>query len=106
MIRRPPRSTLFPYTTLFRSQQPRRRSVAALALLALALASFAQTDYASAHETANGKLYVALGDSYSSGEGAWEPVGDSGLPVELDGHTHFSDETATNTCDRDRKSVV
>src|SRR3712207_7862041 len=23
MIRRPPRSTLFPYTTLFRSQQPR-----------------------------------------------------------------------------------
>src|SRR6266436_7982090 len=24
MIRRPPRSTLFPYTTLFRSQRPRR----------------------------------------------------------------------------------
>src|SRR5438552_10654852 len=24
MIRRPPRSTLFPYTTLFRSEQPRR----------------------------------------------------------------------------------
>src|SRR5256885_4887931 len=26
MIRRPPRSTLFPYTTLFRSRRPRRRS--------------------------------------------------------------------------------
>src|SRR4249919_1571900 len=26
MIRRPPRSTLFPYTTLFRSQSPRRSS--------------------------------------------------------------------------------
>src|SRR5436190_13794749 len=26
MIRRPPRSTLFPYTTLFRSPPPRRRS--------------------------------------------------------------------------------
>src|SRR3712207_8112066 len=26
MIRRPPRSTLFPYTTLFRSPGPRRRS--------------------------------------------------------------------------------
>src|SRR2546427_8251572 len=26
MIRRPPRSTLFPYTTLFRSLQPRRRA--------------------------------------------------------------------------------
>src|SRR3712207_8540879 len=25
MIRRPPRSTLFPYTTLFRSQAPRRQ---------------------------------------------------------------------------------
>src|SRR2546427_7249728 len=27
MIRRPPRSTLFPYTTLFRSQSPRRLSL-------------------------------------------------------------------------------
>src|SRR6266850_6675750 len=26
MIRRPPRSTLFPYTTLFRSEQPRPQS--------------------------------------------------------------------------------
>src|SRR3712207_6983156 len=26
MIRRPPRSTLFPYTTLFRSERPRRRA--------------------------------------------------------------------------------
>src|SRR3989442_5202742 len=29
MIRRPPRSTLFPYTTLFRSHNPDRRSTAA-----------------------------------------------------------------------------
>src|SRR3712207_8728528 len=28
MIRRPPRSTLFPYTTLFRSRRPRRRRAA------------------------------------------------------------------------------
>src|SRR2546426_8593031 len=28
MIRRPPRSTLFPYTTLFRSRIPRRRGAA------------------------------------------------------------------------------
>src|SRR5476649_2492450 len=27
MIRRPPRSTLFPYTTLFRSKAPKRRSI-------------------------------------------------------------------------------
>src|SRR5229473_6412161 len=27
MIRRPPRSTLFPYTTLFRSPRPRRRAI-------------------------------------------------------------------------------
>src|SRR3712207_7141536 len=34
MIRRPPRSTLFPYTTLFRSHQPgaRRRGAATLPL--------------------------------------------------------------------------
>src|SRR5574341_1186717 len=29
MIRRPPRSTLFPYTTLFRSREPRRGSSSA-----------------------------------------------------------------------------
>src|SRR3989441_1991833 len=32
MIRRPPRSTLFPYTTLFRSPHERRRRVAALSV--------------------------------------------------------------------------
>src|SRR2546427_8839770 len=31
MIRRPPRSTLFPYTTLFRSEEPARALQAALA---------------------------------------------------------------------------
>src|SRR5256885_12903516 len=37
MIRRPPRSTLFPYTTLFRSElsTPMRSSIAALTMLAL-----------------------------------------------------------------------
>src|SRR2546428_3310268 len=30
MIRRPPRSTLFPYTTLFRSELPRAESVVSL----------------------------------------------------------------------------
>src|SRR5437868_10027859 len=29
MIRRPPRSTLFPYTTLFRSKKPTRRATSA-----------------------------------------------------------------------------
>src|SRR5262245_62695412 len=33
MIRRPPRSTLFPYTTLFRSHRPRGRSPHACVLL-------------------------------------------------------------------------
>src|SRR2546430_11541330 len=35
MIRRPPRSTLFPYTTLFRSVSPRRIFAPALAVLML-----------------------------------------------------------------------
>src|SRR2546430_13694373 len=33
MIRRPPRSTLFPYTTLFRSVQAKRRAEARVALV-------------------------------------------------------------------------
>src|SRR2546430_7637005 len=33
MIRRPPRSTLFPYTTLFRSARPVRVNAAGLAML-------------------------------------------------------------------------
>src|SRR3712207_7963292 len=37
MIRRPPRSTLFPYTTLFRSSPPSRRPRAALGLDRLAV---------------------------------------------------------------------
>src|SRR2546429_6553693 len=37
MIRRPPRSTLFPYTTLFRSQQKRKKQKQTSILIALAL---------------------------------------------------------------------
>src|SRR3989442_8561863 len=36
MIRRPPRSTLFPYTTLFRSRGPGRRYAVAVAAVAAA----------------------------------------------------------------------
>src|SRR3712207_7652227 len=39
MIRRPPRSTLFPYTTLFRSTHARRPALLNLDILALALLS-------------------------------------------------------------------
>src|SRR2546422_11077782 len=40
MIRRPPRSTLFPYTTLFRSPQKKSRWIGVGSLLAFFLASF------------------------------------------------------------------
>src|SRR3712207_8197988 len=39
MIRRPPRSTLFPYTTLFRSERARRRVGGQVAQVVLALAA-------------------------------------------------------------------
>src|SRR2546427_7748186 len=39
MIRRPPRSTLFPYTTLFRSHEPREVSGRVVVLCAQALES-------------------------------------------------------------------
>src|SRR2546429_9486138 len=41
MIRRPPRSTLFPYTTLFRSQCRRNRGYLAVELCELVLAQWA-----------------------------------------------------------------
>src|SRR2546425_4048803 len=41
MIRRPPRSTLFPYTTLFRSQAHCRRTAITVAVGALAIATAA-----------------------------------------------------------------
>src|SRR2546422_5201490 len=40
MIRRPPRSTLFPYTTLFRSRNFRRTSSAASATRSVVLPAF------------------------------------------------------------------
>src|SRR3712207_8784510 len=42
MIRRPPRSTLFPYTTLFRSQLPRRHPPDSFAAALAALSSAAR----------------------------------------------------------------
>src|SRR2546430_11278064 len=40
MIRRPPRSTLFPYTTLFRSPRRARRWVPAIVLVLVVLVTF------------------------------------------------------------------
>src|SRR5262245_65050456 len=46
MIRRPPRSTLFPYTTLFRSERCARAAGALIALLALLAAARAALSFA------------------------------------------------------------
>src|SRR3712207_7824223 len=48
MIRRPPRSTLFPYTTLFRSEAPRERR----RLLELLLAAGSRRDHERSRVTA------------------------------------------------------
>src|SRR3712207_8577169 len=44
MIRRPPRSTLFPYTTLFRSKQPVTASTLQFFFLYSAISSIVSTD--------------------------------------------------------------
>src|SRR5256885_13029740 len=44
MIRRPPRSTLFPYTTLFRSSRCRAATLFAAAMAAIAVASVFSAD--------------------------------------------------------------
>src|SRR5256885_17201965 len=56
MIRRPPRSTLFPYTTLFRSNIGQRETTALVMLLALVPAFFviAQPDLGS------GLVYIVI----------------------------------------------
>src|SRR3712207_8051310 len=62
MIRRPPRSTLFPYTTLFRSDLQARRIVEAAvgAGLAVADAPLAQSVVAVDRRADEGDLAVAL----------------------------------------------
>src|SRR5436305_11106679 len=44
MIRRPPRSTLFPYTTLFRSSRPTRRAVTSTSTVRRARGGIANQD--------------------------------------------------------------
>src|SRR2546430_6304943 len=66
MIRRPPRSTLFPYTTLFRSEQTPSPTTPT---------TVAPTTTAPATATASAGLrYVAIGASDSVGVGASDPA--------------------------------
>src|SRR3989442_4232415 len=51
MIRRPPRSTLFPYTTLFRSVERTRRARCAM-LVRTSYAALQERDYLRAHVAA------------------------------------------------------
>src|SRR2546427_6780890 len=50
MIRRPPRSTLFPYTTLFRSLMPEQSAAKAKALLQQAITALGGQAYLSVHD--------------------------------------------------------
>src|SRR3712207_7812027 len=61
MIRRPPRSTLFPYTTLFRSWRPIFGTVALLAAGILALVLLQPRQAASSATTATSPAAVARG---------------------------------------------
>src|SRR5258708_29131583 len=54
MIRRPPRSTLFPYTTLFRSYSARAVRVATATPVAVLCAFAVPVTSANAHNTATG----------------------------------------------------
>src|SRR3712207_7248146 len=60
MIRRPPRSTLFPYTTLFRSALPRDDEVVGLARPAFGLLSVGDGAYVLVLE---GKIALYPGDA-------------------------------------------
>src|SRR3712207_1474130 len=66
MIRRPPRSTLFPYTTLFRSRSPRRRW--RRRSLAAAGQQATRTPAAAARRA---RRQAASSDRHASGRPAW-----------------------------------
>src|SRR3712207_7230656 len=63
MIRRPPRSTLFPYTTLFRSRTPRRRVGCQLSAGALRRGLSARHRVDTRHRDARGRGSVVGGFS-------------------------------------------
>src|SRR3712207_9152792 len=89
MIRRPPRSTLFPYTTLFRSHRP---------------AAWDAEDRRRKKSSPEAKAAVALGEQLAR-EVAWEETGDVDHPwaAEVDGQrwqvriNDFPDEDRKST---------
>src|SRR5258706_13369159 len=62
MIRRPPRSTLFPYTTLFRSPRARRKQAGGFAIDQLHVIGFGDADLADALELKEFTLDHHLGE--------------------------------------------
>src|SRR3712207_7688070 len=62
MIRRPPRSTLFPYTTLFRSDQPGKQPPPDAGDLEVEESSMAFTNPANVRDTLAGQHYIASDD--------------------------------------------
>src|SRR5437588_2563086 len=77
MIRRPPRSTLFPYTTLFRSVELKLRVGAGLAVRDLRAHDLATTHRQSLLEALGGGLYLVPAEA----DGGLERLGD--LPGQL-----------------------
>src|SRR2546429_9778253 len=90
MIRRPPRSTLFPYTTLFRSHQLALVGLAALAVQ-IALGGWTSSNYAA----------VACLD-FPTCQGVWWPHGDyrnafvlwRGLNINYEGGVRSEEHTS------------
>src|SRR2546426_6583167 len=75
MIRRPPRSTLFPYTTLFRS-----RAVRSWLPRVCALLQFLQPLHGNVHPAERGVRVSELGDTHA-------PLGGMDVPVRSEEHT-------------------
>src|SRR3712207_7099357 len=75
MIRRPPRSTLFPYTTLFRSELGRRTSTEVLdAQIRLADARQAEIAAVAEYQIAQVDVAQATGTVLGQSRVAWEPT--------------------------------
>src|SRR3712207_160354 len=89
MIRRPPRSTLFPYTTLFRSRQEKYSvAVRVPAMQVVHSAEAYDTDYSNLNKFKVAKrgervAIIAAGDFYQKGEAVQQALANDGIDATL-----------------------
>src|SRR2546422_7383903 len=87
MIRRPPRSTLFPYTTLFRSPQRLAPLLAIFAALAAGACVYPTEHDADVHVSVTPLPILIRGDNAAAAARAWQLLGTGDSAERSEEHT-------------------